>query len=64
MVLAQKDRKQLNGLRDARERQLRKLEHGRGFDPEGHWRRVLDGIERDLRDILRRHPNWRQPGDP
>ena len=61
--LAQQQKKKLDGLRQGRKTILDKLRRG-DVDPEGHWRDNLAGVERQIRAILRDHPQWRRSGDP
>jgi RHS repeat-associated protein len=63
-LIAQRVRKQLEGLRNARRNLQDRLERGRGTTGQNNWERNLRGIEEQLRDLLRRNPQLRKPGDP
>lgn len=35
-----------------------------GVEAQNQWRRNREGTERQIQDVLRLHPHWREPGDP
>jgi RHS repeat-associated protein len=61
---AQTDKKKLQGLREALRNLRRRSSDAPNADAQNHWRRNEQGIEQQIRDLLRRHPQWRQDGDP
>jgi len=64
IIRAQKEKNQLDSLRQARREVLRRLDQPGNERAENHWQRQLNGQNRRILDILRRHPHWRRSGDP
>ncbi|MDP9463507.1 MAG: hypothetical protein M3P52_02690, partial [Actinomycetota bacterium] len=67
LLLAQALKKALEGQRIARRDVLEKLRNANRNGDEravNHWQRLLEGIERKIREILAKYPQWRVPDDP
>jgi hypothetical protein len=62
---AQKDKTKLAGLREAlRDHLKRRASEAPEADIQNHWGGTQRSIEDQIRTLLRRHPHWREPGDP